>query len=416
MQNMQREGFTMNFLIGQIKDQKILEMEVNLEDFIQENNISESSVIHTMVFDKAVFENEKEVREYLKDKYFYSPIIEDNGNEFTATLISANQINPETEVQVELRRGVIAHAADLVPIHCSTDICFNDKGEINFSSKFGAIDLSEGLPHIIEIARVAEGEHAAYGKISITEETLEAFKNNFESKVTGIDLAVNEDHLKNEAFGWYKDVFLSFDKQILYGQIDWNTKGTTALSEKEYRYFSPEFRFNYVHPHTGVEHGPTLLGGALTNYPFLKMDAITQLNNKQTGEKAMPTIELSVHTEKVVDLNTKLSAAQIELNAKTTENISLSEKVKVLESTIALNAKSSAHEKLFTEGHINAAQLEAMNAGKSMIEVIALSTKTNAAAKGAGKDEQTDVELNDAEKKVAKQMGLTDEQYNAIEL
>ena len=38
----------MNFLICQIKEQKILEMEVNVDNFIQENNISEDAIIHSM--------------------------------------------------------------------------------------------------------------------------------------------------------------------------------------------------------------------------------------------------------------------------------------------------------------------------------------------------------------------------------
>ena len=45
----------MAFLIEQIKEQKILEMEVSFDDFIKENNISESAIIHTMIFEKAVF-------------------------------------------------------------------------------------------------------------------------------------------------------------------------------------------------------------------------------------------------------------------------------------------------------------------------------------------------------------------------
>ena len=271
----------MSFLIEQIKEQAILEMEVNLDDFIKENNISEQAMIHTMIFDKDVFKEEKEVREYLKDKYMWNPEILDNGDVFTAILLSASQIDQDTEVEVDIRRGVRAIAADLLPVMSFEDMMFNDKGEINLSSKFGTINLSEGLPHIIEIARVAEGDHPSYGKLKITQEHLESMEKNFNSKVTGVDLAVNEDHRKNEAFGWFKDIFLSFDKQTLYGQIRWNTKGIQALSEKEYRYFSPEFRFSYVHPHSGIEYGPTLLGGALTNYPFLKMEAITELSNKK---------------------------------------------------------------------------------------------------------------------------------------
>jgi phage I-like protein len=407
----------MSFLRSQIKEQKILEMEVDFDKFISDNNITENSMIHTMIFDKSVFVEEKEVREYLKDKYFYDPKITEDEKSFIATMLAPSQIDEETEVEVELRRGIIAKAADLMPIMVFEEMQFNDKGEINLSSKFNTINLHEGLPHIIEIARVSEGEHPSYGKIKITQENLESMELNFKSRVTGVDLSVNEDHKKNEAFGWFKDVFLSFDKQTLYGQINWNTKGTAALSEKEYRYFSPEFRFNYKHPHTGTEHGPTLLGGALTNYPFLKMEAITELNNKPKTKEVIvsteQTVNLSVHNEKIIELSGKITEVTSKLDASEARGIELSNKVEELEKEIELSAKKSVHEKLFAEGKINKAQLDAMNEGKGMLEVIALSEKMNTKAKG--KDNSTvsvTVELSEKEKRIVDSLGLTPEEYN----
>jgi len=407
----------MSFLIDQIKDQAILEMDVNFDDFIKQNNISEDAMIFSMVFDKKVFKDEKEVREYLKDKYFYSPKINQTETDFVASLVDLSQMDLDTKVEVELRRGVMACAADMMPVMCFEEMQFNDKGEINLSSKIGTIDLSEGMPQVIEIARVAEGEHPSYGKLKITEEHLKTMESNFKSRVTGVDLSVNEDHKKNEAFGWFKDVFLSFDKQTLFAQVNWNTKGTTALSEKEYRYFSPEFRFNYKHPHTGTEHGATLLGGALTNYPFLKMEAITELSSKPTTKekivsKETQTVDLSVHNEKVVELSGKITEITTKLDASEARNVELNSKVDELEKSIELSNKKVAHEKLFTEGKINKAQLDAMNEGKGMLEVIALSEKMNNDGKGsdASKQEST-VELSAKEKDIAEQLGLTSEEY-----
>jgi len=132
----------MSFLITQIKEQKILEMEVNLDDFLVENKISEDAMIHTMVFDKSVFAEEIEVREYLKDKYFHDPAITEDESSFIASVMSKTQIDEESEVSIELRRGVTAIAADLAPAMSFEEVQFNDKGEINLSSKFGSIDLS----------------------------------------------------------------------------------------------------------------------------------------------------------------------------------------------------------------------------------------------------------------------------------
>lgn len=407
----------MSFLIEQIKDQAILEMEVNLDEFIIENKISDSAIIHSMIFDKEVFAEEKEVREYLKDKYMYNPAIVDNGDVFTAVLIAKAQVDLDTEVKVELRRGVVAHAADLMPIQTMQEINFNEKGEFSLSCKLGTIDLHEGLPHIIEIARVAEGSHPSYGPIKITQDHLESMEVNFKSNAPGVDLAVNEDHRKNEAFGWFKDVFLSFDKQTLYGQVKWNTKGTQALSEKEYRYFSPEFRFNYVHPHTGVEHGPTLLGGALTNYPFLKMEAITELNNKNNSQGEKPvdkqTIELSIHNQTVVELSGKVSKAESDLKIVEAKNIELSDKVASLTKEVEQTKLEKVNEKLFKDGLINAAQLVALNEGKPSYEVLALSTKMNQAAAGSDEVKEDTIELSNKDKAFAKSLGLTDEEFAA---
>lgn len=404
----------MSFLINQIKEQAILEMEVNLDKFIEENNISESSIIHTMVFDKEVFEQEIEVREYLKDKYFFSPSISEDDSSFIAVLVAPNQVDKDTGIKVDLRRGVTAHAADLMAIPTFDEIRFNDKGEINLSSKFGEINLNDGMPYIIEVARVAEGEHPSYGNLKITEEHLESFKNNFKSNVAGVDLAVNEDHRKNEAFGWFKDVFLSFDKQTLLAQITWNKKGTQALSEKEYRYFSPEFRFNYVHPHTGTEHGPTLLGGALTNYPFLKMEAITELSIKNlTKEKTMEkeTIELSVHNTQLLELNGKFIEASGKVSELESKNVELNAKVEKLEKEISKSNKAVVHQKLFADEKISAAQLVALNEGKTMLEVLSLNENMNTTENGTTDVNTTVVNLSEAEKGMAKKLNLTAEEY-----
>ena len=404
----------MSFLIEQIREQKILEMEVAVDDFISENNISDRAVIHTMTFDKLVFAEETEVREYLKKVvYEWNPTITESENAFTAILIAESQIDMETEVEVELRRGVMAKAGDLLPVVSFEEIAFNDKGEINLSCKFGEIQLSEGLPYIIEIARVAEGEHPSYGKLKITEEHLESMERNFKSKVTGVDLAVNEDHRKNEAFGWFKDVFRSFDGQILYGQVLWNKKGIQALSEKEYRYFSPEFRFNYVHPHSQEEHGPTLLGGALTNYPFLKMEAITELNNK-SGEIPMSdkTIDLKVHEEKLVELNTEINKKDAALNTANAKVSDLEKEVEKLKGDIELSEKKAINQKLFAEGKISKAQLDVMNEGGSLLDVLALNEKMNTKAAG---DDNTKIDgeitLSEKEQKTANALGLTAEEY-----
>lgn len=404
------------FLLDQIKAQAYLEMDVDVNKFVEENNISENTIIFKLILDKKVYKDEKEAREYLKDKYCYAPEISEEDGSFIVNIVPTNQVDMETEKVIEIRRGVTAHAAELIPV-MPMSMDFSAKENIFNGSDLSEIKLNDSLPFVIEIARVAEGEHPTYGKLKITQAHLESMANNFKSKVTGVDLAVNEDHKKNEAFGWFKDVFLSHDKQTLYGQISWNTKGVSALSEKAYRYFSPEFRFNYVHPHSGKEYGATLLGGALTNYPFLKMDAITELSAKDInnrGAKKMQTIELSEHNKVVVELNNKINVAQAKLDASEQKVIELNDKIKSLEADAEKKTKEAAHKALFDAGKINAAQLVALNEGKGMLEVIALNEPMNTKAAGSTtKQTKEIVELNDAEKAIAAKLGLTAEEFIA---
>lgn len=409
----------MPFLKQAIRNQKLLEAEVEIEKFISDNNITDEMVIYWAEFSKDVYASEAEVKEYLSDKFYPSENIEDSGESFTANLASTFQLDLDSTQEIELRRGVTVRAAELRPA-ANEEISFNELPTHNLALKDIEVCLSEGLPHIIEVCRVAEGYHANYGQIKITESDLESMERNFNEKVTGVDLAINEDHKKNEAFAWFKDVFRSYDGQRLYAQVVWNAKGTRALSEKEYRYFSPEFRFNYTHPHTSKEYGATLLGGALTNYPFLKMDAITDLNNKTERGKEMSekTIALSEHQSQVIELNGKIREFEkAEETFKTTiaslkeENVELSGKVSTLEKEKTEAEKKAKHEKLFAENKINKAQLVALNEGKDLLDVLALGEKMNTSAQGTSETTDSEIELSDKDRAMAAKMGLSDEEY-----
>jgi len=411
----------MSTLSRALREQKLLEMEVDVNEFLKEKEISESAIIYKMDFDKQVFSEEKEVREYLEGKMYFDSVVEDNEQSYTALLNVESQMDLENSVEVELRRGVKVYAAELKVIPTMEELEFNETGGMKLAVKTPSIDLNAGVPHIIEVAKVCKGYHPSYGEVVITKEDLISMVNNFKSKVTGVDLAINEDHKKGEAFAWFKELFMSFDEQTLLAQVTWNTKGTQALSNKEYRYFSPELRFNFVHPHTGESHGPTLVGGALTNYPFLKMDAIIELNNKQLiSEVKMKDemIKLSAHDSKVgelnskiVDLNSKVEAKEVELSEVKATNIELSEKVKELETKIETEKKKATHEKLFNEGKINKAQLDALNSGKGLLDVIALNEKMNTKEKGHDNVNGDTIELNETEKSVCKSLGITEEAY-----
>jgi len=396
---------------------KVFEAEVEIDEFFKENEIedSESRIIQSLVFDKSVFKTAAEAKEWAADHGFYSGTVDEMENSFVIRQYDPMQFDPETFVTIEVRRGikVIIGAIKAVKVG-------ENESVLAFSLKSSdQIEFSEGIPYIIKVCKVVDGFHPRYGKVSIKTEDLKSMVKNFRDGIVGVDLAINRDHEKIEAYGWLKDVWLSNDEQTLFGQVVWCANGVTALAEKTFRYFSPEFQFNYEHPHTGVSYGPTLMGGALTNYPFLKMEPITNLSNKNGGNQ-MSTIALSDHQKTVLELNEKIVAAQNETKSfseKVTklesEKIELSNKISQMEAEKAKADKISAHQKLFDAGKINAAQLTALNEGKNFLEILSLSEGMNTSPNGKEVSGNQTVQLSADEKAMCAALNLTEAEYIA---
>lgn len=132
----------------------------------------------------------------------------------------------------------------------------------------------------IQLFRVGTFYHPEYGSFEITSEILSEMKKNFDAKVRGIDLAVDYQHDNQDiAAAWFTGVELSSDNEALYGIVDWTPTGKKVVEDKEFRYISPEFTFEYKDNETLKDYGPTLLGAALTNRPVIK--------------KMAPVVELS---------------------------------------------------------------------------------------------------------------------------
>lgn len=143
--------------------------------------------------------------------------------------------------------------------------------------QFNEIKLGEGTETFptgveqVQLLRVGEFDHNAYGKFSITKDTLLRLKENFDKKVRRIDLAVDYFHESNKvAAGWISGVELREDDNELWINVDWTKNGKERIEEKELRYISADFDFNYTDSETKVNFGPTLLGAGLTNRPHVK--------------------------------------------------------------------------------------------------------------------------------------------------
>lgn len=144
----------------------------------------------------------------------------------------------------------------------------------------------------VQIMRTGEWEHEEYGHFEITEETMENFIKNFNENVRGIEIPITIGHPTDgnpepPAVGWFKK--LSRKDGELWGRIEWTKPGWEKLQEKEYKYFSPEFHFNYKDPESQEEFGATLVGGAMTNKPFLKGMTPVIMSEKLSVNLVSPT-------------------------------------------------------------------------------------------------------------------------------
>lgn len=168
--------------------------------------------------------------------------------------------------------------------------------EQNFSSKKPTSE--------IEILHAGEWEHPQYGIIKITDDDIEKFIQSFDEKVRKVDIAVDQEHMPEKgAAGWYKELrkVVENGKTKLKAIVEWTKLGTQLINDGIFKYFSPEFDFEYEDMETHEVFQNVLLGGALTNRPYFKSLAPVTLSEnmyagfinsaKKGGEQKMLTKE-----------------------------------------------------------------------------------------------------------------------------
>ena len=159
----------------------------------------------------------------------------------------------------------------------------------------------------IEVLHAGEWEHPQYGNVKISEEDIDKFIASFENKVRKVDIAVDQEHMPEKgAAGWYKDLRKVSDngQSKLMAKIEWTPLGQQMIKDGIFKYFSPEFDFDYEDLETHDHFENVLIGGALTNRPYFKSLAPVALSenmyagftsiksNEKGGEKGMTKKEL----------------------------------------------------------------------------------------------------------------------------
>lgn len=253
--------------------------------------------------------------------------------------------------------------------------------------------LAEGqADNTIQMFRMGTFFHPVYGKFEISKEFLLGLKKNFDEKVRGIDISIDYSHEnEKEAAGWIKSLDVT-DKGEMYAEVEWTPKGKERVSNKEYRYISPEFTFDYKDNETLKSFGPLLLGAGLTNRPVIKkMEALAlqeykepEIKNKEVKKmdlkamepealKAMPQEQLVALVQELMGKMKEMESGMEMANKKLAET----------EEEKKLAEKKSAFVKLLTEGKACAAQEESFIAGDmakfaELAQPVKLSEKGNA--------------------------------------
>ena len=115
-------------------------------------------------------------------------------------------------------------------------------------------------------------QHPLHGELNFDGSKLNALASSVKQKTRGIDPDIDYDHKTdpakgNQAAGWVKDAEVRNDG--LYLQVDFTTDGAQDIRDKKYRYFSADYADEWQDTQ-GVVHKDVLMGGGLTNRPYMK--------------------------------------------------------------------------------------------------------------------------------------------------
>ncbi len=135
-----------------------------------------------------------------------------------------------------------------------------------------SIQFEEAKPDAswLQAFPIGEYKHPLYGKIVMTFERAALMASQVIKKVRGVDIAIDYGHKAGEeAAGWVTSAEAR-QGTGLWLFVEWTEQAAKAIRTGQYRYFSPEYANEWQDPKTGTKFKDVLLGGGLTNRPFLK--------------------------------------------------------------------------------------------------------------------------------------------------
>lgn len=127
----------------------------------------------------------------------------------------------------------------------------------------------------IQIFPFGHWSHPVYGENAavVNYERAARYVKNFNDNVRRQDIATDYEHGEDKnkgskASGWYRGMELRDDG--IYGQIEFTDNAREEIKKGEWKYFSPLFVDLYEDAETGEVFEDVIIGGALTNRPWMK--------------------------------------------------------------------------------------------------------------------------------------------------
>jgi len=129
---------------------------------------------------------------------------------------------------------------------------------------------STKIPDDIHLIPIGEWAHDMYGPIIITASDIREFAQNFNAEIRkGVFItAGHEGWDELPAVGWITKV--EARDNGLWGTVEWNEYGKGVLTDKQWKFFSPELVRDYEDPENHQLYRNVLTGGALTKSPYFK--------------------------------------------------------------------------------------------------------------------------------------------------
>ena len=191
----------------------------------------------------------------------------------------------------------------------------------------------------IQVLKAGKFRHPWWGVMKFDATFFEGMIKNFKADLPNPEIAFDFKHQPDfGAAAWVNKLFV--ENGDLMANVSMTARGKQSVKDKEFRYFSIEYTDDYteydfedeegedgkvVEKETKISHGPTVLGGGLTNRPFIKgMLPVSLSEDGEMIELEEITEEGSSESNKEVNKSMKktleeLQKAQKDLEAKIRE-------------------------------------------------------------------------------------------------